>query len=138
MSATPKGCLVDASAFGRSRMAEWVQPETARGAALMSAARMQHEAAIYVRMFLRAEERTQGWLACTVQWRRERVSRVLGGQVWVSLADLEEMLGACGTSVAGVSWMSAHVDDRATPARQIVATFLREQLHRLDPSTPLL
>lgn len=119
--------------FGRSRPVEWVAPETPRGTALSAAAQLQHAAAVHVRVFLGAEEQALGWLAQTLGWRRERLSRVLGGQVWVALADLEQLLRACRSSVVGVSWMSARVEDRATPARQIVAGYLRDQLHQLDP-----
>lgn len=129
--------MVDATTFGRPGLSDWVPTATRRGEAECAAARLQHSAAFHVRAFLLAEDRTQGSLAEALGWRRERLSRVLGGQVWVTLSDLEQILQACRSSVAGVSWASTPVSDRATPARQVVASFLREQLQALEaPAHP--
>lgn len=134
MSDAPRDWLVDPTTFGRPGANDWVPTVTPRDEAECAAARLQHNAAFRVRAFLLSEDRSHGSLAQALGWRRERLSRVLGGQVWVTLADLEQVLRECQSSVAGVSWSNTAVQDREAPARQIVASFLREQLQALEPA----
>lgn len=123
---------MDPTTFGRPGASDWVPTVTPRAEAECAAARLQHSAAFRVRATLLSEDRSHGSLAKALGWRRERLSRVLGGQVWVTLADLEHVLRECQSSVAGVSWSNTAVQDREAPARQIVASFLREQLQTLE------
>ncbi|KQQ65322.1 hypothetical protein [Microbacterium sp. Leaf320] len=134
MNDAPRDWLIDPTTFGRPGVSDWVSTVTSRGEAECAAARLQHNAAFQVRAFLFSEERSHGSLAEALGWRRERLSRVLGGQVWVTLADLEQVLRECQSSVAGVSWSNTAAQDREAPARQIVALYLREQLQTLEPA----
>ena len=119
--------------FGRVN-ADWSEPATPQAAARARAAQMQHQAAIHARAFLSSRQQTQGQLAERLGWRRERLSRVLLGQVWATLTDLEEILGACETDIAGITFASLPPSDRFDPMKQIVAGYLRDQLRKIEES----
>ena len=137
MNGLPRDSLISPAGFGRVDAVTWVPAASPRQKAMLSAARLQHVAALHVRMFLRAEEQTQGQLATVLGWRRERLSRLLRGQAWSTLVDLEHLLDACRASVASVSWASTPADQKSVPAHRIIAAYLRDQLQQLDHPEPV-
>jgi hypothetical protein len=85
-----------------------------------------------LRAHLAAAHVTQGEYAESLGWRRGRLSRVLVGQVWVPLLDLEEILDSFDESIATISFDVLPHDQRWGARKLIVAGWLRSQLHALD------
>lgn len=128
---TPRDSLVNPKAFGKGG-AEWVAVRTPSQAARMRAARLQHAVSIEVRKHLRARKLNYDDFADIVGWRRDRVARMLIGQIWGSVVDLEELAGACGETLVVMELRAISPEERAVAMNGVITAYLKAEIKRLE------
>ena len=132
------------SGFGMLDAPTWGGPDDPDP--VRRAARIQEQVARSVKAHLRATKTTQGALAETVGLPRSKVNRLLSGQDWARLYELERLMGAVGETMASVMWAVSGADRQPQAVRNIIAAYLHEQLAQVEagnvrteqerPSTP--
>lgn len=66
---------------------------------------------------------------------RPKVSRLLTGAMWASLIDLEVLLGGAGATLTSVSLAIGDGSHQSTRVKNIISSYLREQLAKVEEET---
>lgn len=119
--------------FGSSDVPAWSGPDDPNPE--RRAARIQDQVARIVRLRLKADGVTQKEFARRIGMDRPKVSRLLTGAMWASLIDLEALLGGCGATLTSVSLAVGDGSHQSTRVKQIISSYLREQLAKVEEET---
>ncbi len=130
----PSAYALEPGRFGDSRCTGFISTEDPYDRALAQASRTQHQVALIVRQRLRETGTSQAELARQLGkgWRAPKVSRILSGMAFLSLADMHALLNFCGLDIAGFAVLAA--DDGVPKGMRdhVIADFLVEQLRTVQ------
>lgn len=110
---SPRELFPDPTVFGRRPLPRDLgsAPRNADTRARWAAAQLQWNVAFAVRTTLKSTRRTKSELADRIGWRRERLSRLLGGHARMSTEDMFLLLEAIGAD-----WMALAAQMPQPPA----------------------